>query len=92
MATLPDLTKLTHEQLVAMVQSMANGKRKNGIKVNALGTTNDAGEPCKGTISIYGIRKFPLSYYPQEVLKLLDKADEIRRVIEDNKAVLSWKA
>jgi hypothetical protein len=55
------------------------------LKVHALGTKNDAGEDCKGNVSIYGLNaRFPITLYPNQwrelarvmptIIKLVDAA------------------
>jgi hypothetical protein len=38
----------------------------------------------KGALSIYGLGRFPVTLYPEQMLKLLDKNDAIREFIKDN--------
>ena len=45
----------------------------------------------KGCVSIYGLGRFPASFFPQQWLRILDMADEIRTFIEENRDKLSWK-
>lgn len=47
----------------------------------------------KGAISFYGLRaKWPLTMYAQELELILDRADELRKFMADNKASLSFKS
>jgi hypothetical protein len=93
MTILNDQTKPTYDQLFAMLQDakakLAEGK-SNGIKIFALGTSNKDGVEYKGTVGVRVGRNYTV-LYPSQWLAVLDKADDIRKVIEDNKAVLSWK-
>lgn len=45
----------------------------------------------KGAISVYGLRKFPITLYKDEMLKVLDMSDEIRQFIENNEGDLTTK-
>jgi hypothetical protein len=95
MAVLQDQTKPTYDQLLAMLQDAkaklaAKDSGGNGIKVYALGTVNKDGVPYKGTIGVR-VGKNYCVLYASQWLDVLDKADDIRKAIEDNKAVLSWK-
>jgi hypothetical protein len=47
----------------------------------------------KGCVMVLGgrIRKFGMTYYASEWQNVLDNADMIRKFIEDNKALLSFK-
>jgi hypothetical protein len=41
--------------------------------------------------SIYGTGRFPLTVFPSNMLRILDKAPEIRAFIEAHKGELAWK-
>lgn len=45
----------------------------------------------KGGLSVYGLGRFPVTLYREQWEKLLGLADEIRRFIQDNDAVLKKK-
>ena len=45
----------------------------------------------KGAVSLYGIRRFPITFYADEWETLLGMADEIRDFIRDNRADLKVK-
>lgn len=45
----------------------------------------------KGAVSYYGMRRFPVTFYKDEWLELLDKADELRTFIKDNESSLKGK-
>lgn len=51
-----------------------------GLKVSA-----------KGAISLYGVRKFPVTFYPQEWHKILAKKAEIEAFETANKGKLAYK-
>lgn len=42
----------------------------------------------KGGVSVYGIRRFPITFYADEWDTLLGMADEIQRFIRENEASL----
>jgi len=42
----------------------------------------------KGGVSLYGLRRFPVTFYQEEWERILGLADEIRAFIRDNKAQL----
>jgi hypothetical protein len=42
----------------------------------------------KGGVSVYGIRRFPITFYADEWDTLLGMADEIKSFIRDNEASL----
>jgi hypothetical protein len=45
----------------------------------------------KGAVSLYGLRRFPVTFYADEWEKVLAMADEIRRFVQDNEAKLKRK-
>lgn len=45
----------------------------------------------KGGLSVYGLGRFPVTLYREQWEKLLGLADEIRRFIQDNDALLKKK-
>jgi hypothetical protein len=45
----------------------------------------------KGGVSLYGIRRFPVTFYADEWEKILGMADEIRRFSKENDAQLKRK-
>lgn len=40
----------------------------------------------KGCVSIYGIRRFPISLYPEELEAILVRRDPLLKFLKDNKA------
>jgi hypothetical protein len=68
----------------ARLKAKAEARQTVSIKVHALGTKDKNGEDCKGNISVYGLGRFPVTLYASQWTKLLDKADELRQVIEVN--------
>jgi len=45
----------------------------------------------KGGISVYGLGRFPVTLYYEQWTRLLDRADELRTFIEENKGNLKLK-
>lgn len=45
----------------------------------------------KGGVSLYGIRRFPVTFYADEWERILAKADEIREFIRANESDLKRK-
>lgn len=45
----------------------------------------------KGAVSCYGMGRFPVTLYAEQWTRLLDKADEIKAFIAQNKSRLSYK-
>jgi hypothetical protein len=71
-----ELEQLCKEN-VALRKEFASGIR---LKVNE-----------KGAVSVYGIRRFPVTLYKEQWLKLLDRSSDIRAFIAANKAQLKAK-
>ena len=46
----------------------------------------------KGGVSLYGIRRFPVTFYMEEWRRILEMADEIRAFIRKNERQLKSKA
>jgi len=45
----------------------------------------------KGGISVYGLGRFPVTLYYEQWSRLLDRAEELRTFIEENKSKLKLK-
>lgn len=45
----------------------------------------------KGAVSVYGMGKFPVTFYKEQWLRLLDTANDIRDFIAANDALLKSK-
>jgi len=45
----------------------------------------------KGAVSLYGIRRFPVTFYQDEWERILGMADQIRAFIQENAAQLKKK-
>ena len=45
----------------------------------------------KGGVSVYGLGRFPVTLYYEQWMKLLDKAEDLRGFLEENKASLKLK-
>ena len=45
----------------------------------------------KGGVSLYGVRRFPITFYADEWGTVLDMADEIRAFIRENESSLKRK-
>jgi hypothetical protein len=43
-----------------------------------------------GAISIYGLSKYPIKLFPEQIYNLFDKEHNLRKFITDNKDHLSW--
>jgi len=45
----------------------------------------------KGGVSVYGLGRFPITFYKEQWVKLLDMADDIRAFIKENEGKLKVK-
>ena len=45
----------------------------------------------KGAVSVYGLGRFPVTLYKEQWVRLLGEADQIRKFIEENDAILKKK-
>ena len=45
----------------------------------------------KGGVSVYGLGRFPVTFYQEQWLKLLDLADDIRSFIKEHEGKLKKK-
>ena len=45
----------------------------------------------KGGVSLYGLRRFPVTFYKEEWERILGMADEIRAFLRDNDSALKTK-
>ena len=79
-ALLAEIAKLKAENLHIKAEKAKAVAKKEGIK--SLSITD------KGGISLYNLGRFPVTLYPEQWVKVLDKADEIRKFMGDNKGLL----
>jgi hypothetical protein len=45
----------------------------------------------KGGVSVYGLGRFPVTLYYEQWIRLLDKAQDLREFLEENKSKLKLK-
>ena len=45
----------------------------------------------KGGVSVYGLGRFPITFYQEQWVKLLDMADQIRAFIKEHESELKKK-
>ena len=51
--------------------------------------TSKLGE--KGGVSVYGLGRFPVTLYYEQWIRLLDKSEDLRNFLEENKNRLKLK-
>lgn len=79
---------MTEAELIAQIEALKaeNAKLKAASRGKLTLKVSD-----KGAISIYGMGRWPITMYREQMERVLDAADQIRAFIEANKAALSVK-
>jgi hypothetical protein len=75
----------TYEELKARLEELE--KKKTGQRSGALEFR--VGE--KGGVSVYGLGRFPVTLYYEQWVRLLDRAQDLRAFLEENKSKLKLK-
>ncbi len=89
MAILPNLTEMTREQLMALVEAQAKAQeRKLSFKVTA---TKPDGSGTNGAISVYGLGRFPITLYESQWERLWTAMPALREFMTANAALLARK-
>jgi hypothetical protein len=73
----------TYEELKAKLAAMEAKQQRTGsmsFKVSD-----------KGGVSVYGLGRFPVTLYYEQWTRLLEKAQELREFLEENKSKLKLK-
>lgn len=73
----------TYEELRAKLAEL-EAKQQNSSRI-----TFKVSE--KGGVSVYGLGRFPVTLYYQQWLKLLERSNELRAFLEDNKENLKTR-
>lgn len=82
------MAKMTHVEMQEMIDKLladnaalkASGQRKLTLKVSE-----------KGAVSLYGLRRFPVTFYVEEWNKILGETDSIRAFMTANDTSLTRK-
>jgi len=77
------MTEPTYEELKAQLEALKAKEARSGsmsFKVSE-----------KGAVSVYGLGRFPVTLYYEQWTKLLDRAQDLRDFIEENKSKLKLK-
>lgn len=87
MATLQDMTTMTHDQLIAEITRMKDKANKQASARVRLKVSE------KGAISVYGLGRFPVTLYRSQFETLIGmvKSGEVEEFIQDNSAALKSK-
>lgn len=75
-----------------MLKKVAAGELKPEEAAKAMATSRMSLKVSeKGCISVYGLRRMPITLYVKEMEAVLDNSDRIRKFITDNDSKLSRK-
>jgi hypothetical protein len=77
------MTEPTYEELRARLDELEAKQQRTGsisFKVSD-----------KGGVSVYGLGRFPVTLYYEQWIKLLDRAQDLRDFLEENKSKLKLK-
>jgi hypothetical protein len=77
------MTEPTYEELKAQLAALEAKQQRTGsisFKVSD-----------KGGVSVYGLGRFPVTLYYEQWLKLLDRVQDLRDFLEENKSKLKLK-
>jgi hypothetical protein len=77
------MTEPTYEELKARLAELETKQQRTGsisFKVSD-----------KGGVSVYGLGRFPVTLYYEQWIKLLDRAQDLRDFLEENKSKLKLK-
>ena len=77
------MTEPTYEELKARLAELEAQKQRAG---NMSFKVSD-----KGGVSVYGLGRFPVTLYYEQWMKLLDRAQDLRNFLEENKNKLKLK-
>ena len=77
------MTEPTYEELKARLAELETKQQRTGsisFKVSD-----------KGGVSVYGLGRFPVTLYYEQWIKLLDRSQDLRDFLEENKSKLKLK-
>jgi len=77
------MTEPTYEELKAQLEALKAKEARSG---NISFKVSD-----KGAVSVYGLGRFPVTLYYEQWIKLLDRAQDLRDFLEENKSKLKLK-
>ena len=75
----------TYEELkarLAELEKQGTGKRTGNLEFRV---------SEKGGVSVYGLGRFPVTLYYEQWARLLDRVDDLRSFLEENKSRLKLK-
>jgi len=77
------MTEPTYEELKAQLEALKAKEARSG---NMSFKVSD-----KGGVSVYGLGRFPVTLHYKQWLKLLDRAQDLRDFLNENKGKLKLK-
>ncbi|HUO59365.1 MAG TPA: hypothetical protein VMU24_01775 [Candidatus Acidoferrales bacterium] len=77
------MTEPTYDELKARLAELEAKQQRTG---NISFKVSD-----KGGVSVYGLGRFPVTLYYEQWIKLLDRAQDLRDFLEENKSRLKLK-
>jgi hypothetical protein len=77
------MTEPTYEELKAQLDALKAKEARSG--------TMSFKVSDKGGVSVYGLGRFPVTLYFEQWIKLLDRAEDLRDFLEENKSKLKLK-
>ena len=77
------MTEPSYEELKAQLETLKAKEARSG---NVSFKVSD-----KGGVSVYGLGRFPVTLYFEQWMKLLDRAQDLRGFLEENKSKLKLK-
>jgi hypothetical protein len=77
------MTEPAYEELKAQLAALEAKQQRTG--------TMSFKVSDKGGVSVYGLGRFPVTLYYEQWLKLLDRAQDLRDFLEENKDKLKLK-
>ena len=78
----PEPTKEELLKRIAELEEQARARRPAALEFRV---------SDKGAVSVYGLGRFPVTLYYEQWSRLLDRADELRAFLEENKGKLKLK-
>ena len=77
------MTEPTYEELKAQLEALKAKEARSGTMSYKVSD--------KGGVSVYGLGRFPVTIYYEQWMKLLDRAQDLRDYLEENKSKLKLK-
>ena len=77
------MTEPTYEELKAQLEALKAKEARSGSMTFKVSD--------KGGVSVYGLGRFPVTLYYEQWIKLLDRAQDLRDFLEENKGKLKMK-